>query len=276
MSGNQITLSRSRPIGIFDSGVGGLTVVAEIFKQLPREDVIYFGDTGRYPYGVRSAETVQSFARQDVNFLLRFKVKLIVVACNTASALALETIKEQFQVPIIGVIEPGARKAVAATEMGRVGVIGTVGTIRSNSYSKAIHRWDKSIKVFSLPCPLLVALAEEGYIERKATYLIVQDYLKPLKKHKIDTLVLGCTHYPLLKKVIGKVMGKRVHLIDSAEETAKVVKAQLEKLQITSPNRDRGQHKFFVSDTPDKFLKIGKLFFRGKVAHAEKIDISRF
>ncbi|KPJ65140.1 glutamate racemase, partial [candidate division WOR-1 bacterium DG_54_3] len=214
------TQNSGAPIGIFDSGVGGLTVAKKIFQLLPKEDVIYFGDTARYPYGPRSKEIVKKLSVQNINFLLNQKVKLIVVACNTASALALDDLEEYHEMPMIGVIKPGASAAVKATRIGRIGVIGTLGTISSEAYQKAIYEIDPQKKVYSAACPLFVALAEEGYINKEATYLIAQTYLAPLIKRKVDTLVLGCTHYPLLKKVVSKTMGKEVKLIDSAEETA--------------------------------------------------------
>lgn len=268
--------SRKQPIGIFDSGIGGLTVAAEIFKKLPHEPVIYFGDTGRYPYGMRSAEVIQKFSRQDANFLLTFGVKLIVVACNTASALALEKIKGEYRVPLVGVIEPGARAAVQATRTGRVGVIGTVGTINSDSYARAIRRIDPAVKVFSLPCPLFVPLAEEGFLDKPATRLIAREYLAPLKKKDIDALVLGCTHYPLLKKVISHVMGKQVRLIDSASETAGAVKAELEVMGLSASDGKQSGRQFFVSDTPEKFVQIGRRFLRKHITRAEKIDITQY
>ncbi|MCX6825662.1 MAG: glutamate racemase, partial [candidate division Zixibacteria bacterium] len=182
--------TRERPIGIFDSGVGGLTVAAEIFKLLPKENVVYFGDVGRYPYGNRSKEIITQFTRQDINFLLEHKVKYIVAACNSASAVALEIVSKEFDIRILGVIEPGAKAAVKYTKNNRIGIIGTVATITSNSYAKAIQKYNDKIKVFSLACPLFVPLVEEGYMEKEATYLIAQDYLKTLIDVDIDTLVL--------------------------------------------------------------------------------------
>ncbi|MCJ7508734.1 MAG: glutamate racemase [candidate division Zixibacteria bacterium] len=263
-------------IGIFDSGIGGLTVAARIFEVLPQADVIYFGDTARYPYGPRSSEVVQKLSCQNTRFLLSKKVDFIVVACNTASAFALDNLKKKFNTPMLGVIEPGAKAAVRHTKNKRVGVIGTVGTITSKSYPKAIRRLDKSIKVFTRACPLLVALAEEGYINKKATNMIVQEYLKPLIRKGIDTLILGCTHYPLLKRVIARVMGNRVKLIDSAEEIAFELKRYLKAKSITARSNERGTRTFFVSDVPEKFVQIGERFLGKKTGQVQRIDIDRY
>jgi len=271
------------PIGIFDSGVGGLTVAKRIFRLLPKEDVIYFGDTARYPYGPRSEEIVKKFSVQNINFLLSQKVKFIVVACNTASALALNDLEEYHKIPMIGVIKPGAFASVKATKNGKIGVIGTLGTISSGAYQKAIHRIDPPKKVYSVACPLFVALSEEGYINKKATYLIAQEYLELLIKKKVDTLVLGCTHYPLLKKVISKIMGKEVKLIDSAEETAMEVKKALTQKGLLKKKNLKTQksgkiafRKFYVSDVPDRFVEVGERFLRDKITEVERIDIEKY
>ena len=271
------------PIGIFDSGVGGLTVAKRIFQLLPNEDVVYFGDTARYPYGPRSKEIVKKFSAQNTNFLLSQKVKFIVVACNTASALALNDLEECRKIPMIGVIRPGAFASVKATKNGKIGVIGTLGTISSRAYQKAIHRIDPQKKVYSVACPLFVALSEEGYINKEATYLIAQEYLEPLIKKKVDTLVLGCTHYPLLKKVISKIMGKEVKLIDSAEETAMEVKKVLMQKGLLKKTNLKTQklgkrpfRKFFVSDVPDRFVEVGERFLKDEITEVERIDIERY
>lgn len=263
-------------IGVFDSGVGGLTVVKEILEILPSEEVVYFGDTARCPYGPRSKRIVQEFSIQNVNFLLSLGVKLVVVACNTSSAFALNRLKRDFALPLLGVIEPGARAAVNSTGNGRVGVIGTQGTIASHSYQKAIGKIDTRISVFSYPCPLFVSLAEEGFLNKKATSLIAQDYLRPLKKDKIDTLILGCTHYPLLKKVIARVMGHGVTLINSAEETARELKNSLEKKVLWRNASQKPVHRFFVSDQPQKFIQVGERFLGRKINSAKMIDINRY
>jgi glutamate racemase len=267
---------QNRPIGIFDSGVGGLTVAAEVMKLLPGENIVYFGDVGRYPYGGRSKDTIIGFARQDIRFLLEHKVKFIIAACNSASAVALETVKEEFDIDILGVIEPGARAAVNYTKNGRVGIIGTVATINSDSYARAIQRINNETKVFSLACPLFVPLAEEGYIDKKATRLIAEDYLKTLIDVDIDTLVLGCTHYPLLKKVIGSVIGENVTLVDSAEETAREAAAVLSLKDLIRPSVDNVTHKFYVSDVPDRFSKVVRQFIGRSINNITRVDITRY
>lgn len=267
---------KRKAIGIFDSGVGGLTVAQQIFKKLPWENVIYFGDTARTPYGPRSPEIVRKFSVQNISFLSTQGVKLIVVACNTASSVALDYLKKIFQLPLMGVIVPGSVAAVKATKNGRIGVIGTAGTVRSESYTKAIQKIDKKIKVYAYSCPLFVSLAEEGYIDKKAVYLIAEEYLTPLKRHKIDTLVLGCTHYPLLKKVIAKVMSDKVTLIDSAEETALEVKRLLESKDLVNPSKSEPSHRFYVSDFPEKFIQIGERFLGERIREVKRIDINKY
>lgn len=281
-------LKDEKKIGIFDSGVGGLTVAREILKILPFEQIIYFGDTARCPYGPRSEKIVREFSLQNVNFLLSQNVKFIVVACNTSSALALDFFKKRFEVPMMGVIEPGAKGAVEATKNKKVGVIGTVGTITSGSYVKAIHKIDNQIIIYPLPCPLFVSLTEEGFIDKKATYLIAEEYLKPLKKSRIDTLILGCTHYPLLKGVIKNVMRKfegfpkdfssieNVTLIDSAEKIALDVKRFLLEKDLLRKSDKEPSHKFFVSDQPDKFKKLGQRFLGKKIKRVELVDINKY
>jgi glutamate racemase len=266
----------SNPIGVFDSGVGGLTVAKKIFQLLPHEKVIYFGDTGRYPYGPRSQQIVRRLSSQNVNFLLGQRVKFIVVACNTASAVALPHLQRHYDVPMAGVIEPGARAAVKATRNGRIGVIGTVGTISSGAYPKAIHHEAPGVEVLSIACPLFVALAEEGYINRKATRLIATEYLSFLVRKKVDTLVLGCTHYPLLKGIISQVMGKRVKLIDSAEATAVEVKNLLKAHGLLGDSGARASRKFYVSDVPDRFIQVGERFLKSRISNVSRIDIDRY
>ncbi|MCD6163275.1 MAG: glutamate racemase [candidate division Zixibacteria bacterium] len=268
--------SSNKPIGVFDSGVGGLTVVKQLFSQLPDEQVVYFGDTGRFPYGIRSAEIIKKFSRQNVNFLLEQQVKFIVVACNTASAQALDYIRNIYNIPMIGVIEPGAKAASEYTTSGRIGVIGTEGTIESLSYTKALLKINPKLKVFGLACPLFVALAENGYIDKKAAYLIAEDYLKFMKKKNIDTLVLGCTHYPPLKKVISKVMGRQVRLVDSADETARSVNEMLGDLNLYNTLKRVKAHRYYVSDTPDKLKRMSKYFVGKQINKAMKIDINMY
>lgn len=268
------------PIGIFDSGVGGLTVAREVFKLLPHEDVVYFGDVGRTPYGPRSKEIITQFTVQDIAFLLEQHVKYIVCACNTASSVALDQIADTYTTEMVGVIRPGADAAVAKTKSGRIGVIGTNATIGSNSYARVIHEHHPEIKVFSLACPLFVPLAEEGYV-KKATYLIAEDYLQTMHDVEIDTLILGCTHYPLLREVIAEVMGEKVSLIDSGEETAKVVYRRLTEAGLLHSRasqmpRAEGERKFYVSDVPDKFTQVASRFLGWNIDKVTRIDIAQY
>lgn len=269
------------PIGIFDSGVGGLTVAREVFKILPHEDVVYFGDVGRSPYGGRSREIITQFTAQDIAFLIEHKVKYIICACNTASSVALGDLSKNYKVGMVGVIRPGAEVAVSKTKTKRVGVIGTQATINSNAYARTIHEINADIKVFSLACPLFVPLAEEGYIDKEATYLIARDYLQTMHDVEVDTLILGCTHYPLMKQVIADVMGDGVTLIDSGEETARAVHAVLtEQNLLNSKSSQRpgveGDRSFFVSDVPDKFLQVAMRFLGKPVDKITRVDISGY
>ena len=264
-------MSDPRPIGIFDSGVGGLTVFREVEKALPKEDVIYFGDTARVPYGTKSKETVTKFSVENVELLMRHNVKLVLVACNTASSLSLDFLKKCFRVPIIGVIDPGARNAVNVTRNSRIGVIGTNATISSGAYEKAIKKISSRVSVYSQKCPLFVSLAEEGWISEKVTRDVASIYLKPLKKEGIDTLILGCTHYPLLKNVIKSVMGARVRLVDSALEVAKEAKDLLDAGGLLNASAGKRKHKFFVSDQPENFVRLGERFLGEKMRSVNRI-----
>lgn len=267
---------RNRPIGIFDSGVGGLTVMAEVVRHLPHENIVYFGDVGRCPYGGLSKETIVQFARQDIKFLLEHNVKYIIAACNSVSAVALEMVKKEFDIEILGVICPGAKAAIDYTKNKRVGVIGTVATIGSNSYGKEIQRLNNDIKLFSLACPLFVPLAEEGYIDKEATRLIALDYLKTLIDVDIDTLVLGCTHYPLLKNVIAKVMGDKVKLVDSAEETARQLTDVLKENGLNKQDSEEVTYKLYVSDKPDRFADMVRKFLGRPINNITRVDITRY
>jgi glutamate racemase len=267
---------RTNSIGIFDSGIGGLTVAAEIMKQLPHENMVYFGDTGRYPYGPRSRNIIKRFSRQNINFLLEKGVKFVVVACNTASAFALEYVKRIYSIPMIGVVKPGSEAAARLSGNRRIGIIGTEGTIASSSYQRELKKLNGSLRIFAKPCPLFVSLVEEGYIDKPAARLISKDYLSELKSRKIDTLVLGCTHYPLLKKVIGSVMGSKVTLVDSAEQTAAAVKEALERLNLDNPSKKIGKRRFYVSDSPEKFKKLGERFLGKRIGKVNLIDINAY
>lgn len=271
----------NKPIGIFDTGAGGLTVARELFSLLPKEDVVYFGDVGRCPYGGRSHEIITRFAAQDVAFLVEHEVKYIICACNTVSAVALDGLMNNYVTPMIGVIHPGAEAAVAATKNGRIGVIGTIATITSNAYARSIRHLNADLKVFSLACPLFVPLAEEGYIDKEATSLIARDYLQTMKDMGVDTLILGCTHYPLLKSVIAGVMGDNVTLIDSGKETARAAYKALTNLgllnsRISQSPSPSGEHKYFVSDVPEKFSQVATRFLGSIVDRITRVDISTY
>jgi len=240
--------------------------------HVPHENIIYFGDTARVPYGPKSPQVVREYALQDTDVLLQHDVKLIVIACNTVSAVALDVVQKRAKVPVVGVILPGAEAAARATKNKRIGVIGTVGTIFSNAYTNAIRRIDPDIKSFDQPCPLFVSLAEEGWIDHKATELIAKEYLFPLTLEKIDTLVLGCTHYPILRKVISKVLHESVTLIDSGEATALVVKNMLVDLKLNNTSTLKPNLQFFVSDVPHKFAEIGERFLGTKLGKVQRVS----
>lgn len=260
-----------RSIGVFDSGVGGLTVVKELIRQMPSEFIVYFGDTARVPYGIKSKETVIRFSIENILFLLKQNVKLICVACNTASSVALPVIKNNFKVPVVGVINPGAREAVNATKNKRIGVIGTKGTIRSRTYEFKIRQLDPQVKVTAVACPLFVPFVEEGWLSGDVVLEVAKTYLKPLKAASVDTVILGCTHYPLLKPVIKKVLGENVTLIDSAKQVAIEVKKILAAEGLLNRSR-RGKHKFYVSDNPEWFSSLAQRFLGKSVRDVKKVN----
>ena len=260
------------PIGVFDSGLGGLTVAHAIMRQLPSESIVYFGDTARVPYGPKSPETVRRYSREITAFLLEQGVKAIVVACNTATAHALPVLRDELDVPVIGVVEPGARAAVRATRTGHIGVIGTAGTIRSQAYVRAIHAEAPEAHVTALACPLFVPLVEEGWTNHEAAHLIAEEYLRPLVEDQIDTLVLGCTHYPLLKPLIGEIVGRSVRLIDSAEETAIDTRRMLDANGLAA-SVGEPSYRFVASDDPQQFLTLGRRFFGGAI---ERVEVRTF
>jgi glutamate racemase len=266
-------MEKEKPIGVFDSGIGGLTVVKRIASALPTEDIVYFGDTARVPYGSKSNSTVIEYSIQDAKFLINKNVKAIVVACNTSSSVAIEALKNKFQVPVIGMIEPGARFAISQTKSGRIGVIGTRATIKNKAYSSQIKKLNPAIEVFERACPLFVPLAEEGWINHKAAYDIAEEYLKDFKKLDIDTLVLGCTHYPILAKVIQTVIGENVKLVDSGIASAEVVKNELDRIGLNTNKFSPGNQQFYVSDIPLKFKAIAELFLGRKIADVTKVDL---
>jgi len=262
-----------RSIGIFDSGVGGLTVLREIIKAMPQEDTIYFGDTARVPYGTKSPETVIRYAHEITSFLVRRDIKLLVVACNTASAVALNGLKRHFPIPVVGVIEPGARRAVNVSRSNRIGVIGTAGTIKSSAYTRAIKRLAPGVEVLTRACPLFVSLVEEGWTDNEVARLTAQSYLQDLKEAAVDTLVLGCTHYPLLKPIITETMGPEVTLVDSAEETARSVTEILTKKKLMRPAVEKGNHHYYVSDTPAAFIRVANRFLGGRLGDVYQVNL---
>lgn len=266
------------PIGIFDSGLGGLTVLKEIEKLLPEENLCYLGDTARVPYGTKGKETVVRYSLEIAKFLKTKHIKILVVACNTASAYALEDLTKILDIPVIGVVEPGAIAAAAAstTNNKKIGVIGTKATIQSEAYVKAINSIDNTISVIQQACPLFVPLAEEGLTDKEYTVSIAEDYLGNFKSDKIDTLLLGCTHYPILQDTIGKVMGPDVTLIDSALTAANAVKTTLDDLKLHNKIGHVGGHKFFVTDSPSKFVELGSGFYGHKLDKAELINLEDF
>jgi glutamate racemase len=260
------------PIGIFDSGVGGLTVLRRVHEALPREALVYLGDTARVPYGTKSRETVIRYARSCAQILLDRGVKILVVACNTASAYALEALQDDLDIPVIGVVEPGARAAVAATRNGRIGVIGTVGTVNSGAYSESIHAIAPEAQVLSSPCPLFVPLAEEGWLTGPVPAQVAATYLGHLLDEGIDTLVLGCTHYPLLHETIAAVAGPGVAIVDSARETARVVQQTVEAMNLAA-TAAASHVSFLVTDAPESFERIGRQFLGYDIGHAEWVDV---
>jgi len=263
-----------RPIGVFDSGLGGLTVVKELVRLLPKENLIYVGDTARVPYGTKSPETIQTYTRQITKFLLKKNVKAIVVACNSASSVALDGLKSS-PVPVIGVIHPGARAAVQRSDLLRVGVIGTQATIRSRSYERALMRYSSKVRVWTRACPLFVPLVEEGRTDGLITRQVVREYLVPLKRHNIDTLVLGCTHYPLLKNAIRAVMGKGIQLIDSAQETAQEVKMMLGQKNWLNSSSRKGRILFYTTDNAQFFTKLGFRFLGKAIRPASRLPLEK-
>lgn len=266
-------MSNSAPIGVFDSGIGGLTVVRELERQLPTESIVYFGDTARVPYGPKSPDTVRRYADEITHWLLGEGVKAIVVACNTATAHALPRLRETLPVPVIGVVEPGARAAVKASRGGHVGVIGTAGTIASRAYETAIHAISPKLEITARPCPLLVPLVEEGWLDHDVTRMVVREYLAPLEDAGVDTVVLGCTHYPLLKPVLGAELGERVSLIDSAEETASDTGRVLIERGIQAPAEGRATYRFVASDAPEQFLRQAQRFLGETVERVETVTL---
>ncbi len=264
------------PIGVFDSGVGGLTVAREIMRQLPQERIIYFGDTARVPYGSKSKETIIRYSRQIIHFLENKGVKAIVVACNTASAFALEEIRPEMKMPVIGVVKPGAKVAAATTKNGKIGVIGTEGTIGSQIYTEMIHRHNPDTVVMGKACPLFVPLVEEGWLKDSVTIEVAKRYLASFQESDIDTLILGCTHYPLLRSTIREIMGEGVNLVNPAYETAWGLKRLLEQHQIANDGKSKvnsAMYQFFVSDAAEKFKNFANSILPCEIKEARLIHI---
>lgn len=263
----------SNPIGVFDSGIGGLTVIKRLIEHLPQENIIYFGDTARVPYGTKSNDTVIKYAIQDAEFLISKNVKMIVVACNTVSSVAIEVLQDKYNIPVIGMIKPGARYAYSKSQNKKIGVIGTSATIENKAYSNELFKIDKNVEITEKACPLFVPLAEEGWQNHKATLLTAKEYLVELKDYEIDTLILGCTHYPVLWKTIQKVMGKNVKLIDSGIAASIEVEQYLTLIGIKNQNYNLGYQEFYVSDMPRKFKYLAELFLGRNIGEVKQIKI---
>ena len=265
----------NRPIGIFDSGLGGLTCVKKVMEIMPDENIIYFGDTGRVPYGTKSRETIKKYVMQDINFLETFDIKFIIIACGTASSATLPYIKEDINTDIIGVLEPTCKMAVSLTKNKKIGVIGTQGAINSGKYKETINELDNDIEVFSKACPMFVPIVENGYTKGEVARIIVEEYLAPLKEEGIDTLILGCTHYPLLTEEIQKFMGEGVTLVNSGAAAAIEAKEILKEKDMLGSGK--GTVKYYVSDTVDGFQELGSAFLERNIGgDIEKIDIEKY
>ncbi len=262
------------PLGIFDSGMGGLTVLRELHRRLPAEDLLYFGDTARVPYGTKGSRTVKEFARQDAQFLMSHGVKMIVVACNTASAFAIDYLRETMPVPVLDVIAPGVATALSRTRGGRVGIIATRGTIESGRYQQQLAEHIDEARVTARPCPLFVPLAEEGMLDHDVTRRIAEEYLAPLRDAEVDTLILGCTHYPLLKGVIGDVMGPDVVLVDSAEALAVAAETELERQGLRRSANGGGRLEFYLSDLPWMFREVGARFLGRDIDEVHTVNVN--
>ena len=273
-----IDVKKTAPIGVFDSGVGGLTVAREIMRNLPKEDIVYFGDTARVPYGSKSKDNIIRYSRQIIHFLQTKGVKAIVIACNTASALALETVKDEFDIPIIGVVEPGARAALEVTVNKKIGVIGTEATVRSSMYEKIIQGVDPEVSVIAKACPLFVPLVEEGFKKHQVTDEIIDYYLASLKQSDIDALILGCTHYPLLRSKIREYVGDKITLVNPAYETAMDLKRILKEMDMENPDieGDHGSYSFYVSDAADKFKQFANSILPYDIETTKQINIEEY
>ncbi|THF60609.1 glutamate racemase [Pseudothauera rhizosphaerae] len=266
-------MDSSRPIGVFDSGVGGLTVVRALMERLPLESIVYFGDTARVPYGVKSVATIEHFTAQIVDYLLGQQVKMLIVACNTMAAAAAHVVKARAgDVPVLDVIEAGAQAAVRDSGLRGIGVIGTPTTINSNAYARRMHQLDPTVRVYSQACPLFVPLVEEGWLDHPVTRLTAQEYLKPVLAEEVDSLVLGCTHYPLLKPLLKDVVGEGVRLVDSATTTAELAAARLHELGLASRGERPAHYRYVVTDVPLRFQTIGERFLGRSLGAVERLE----
>lgn len=270
------TRNSNSPIGIFDSGVGGLTLLKSIKRILPNEQLIYFGDTAHLPYGTKSPKVVQNFSLQIAKFLVGFKIKSLVIACHTASSSALSDLKIKLDIPVIGVIEPSAQKAVTTTKNQKIGVIGTKTTIESGSYQSFIQKINPKISITTVAAPLLVPLVEEGWVNKEATRIILKEYVAPFKKAQIDTLILGCTHYPLIKPLFRRELGSKVFLIDASIETALYLKKLLNQKSLINNGISTPDYRFYVSDDPDKFSRLARTFLGEKIEAVKPVDLENW
>lgn len=267
----------NRSIGVFDSGLGGLTAVKEIMNLFPNESITYFGDTSRVPYGTRSKETIVRYTHSDINFLLSKNVKMIVIACGTASSAALPEIRNDFDVPIYGVVDAGVYEAVRVTKNKKIGIIGTPATIRSGEYTRFIKEYDKDIETFERACPLFVPLVENGHFNTKVTDLVIEEYLSDIRSSGVDTLIMGCTHYPLLRGAIQRFMGDSVTLISPGEEVAKYLRKKLTPELSHSDVPEPDRYHYYVSDSIDSFEELGSIFLERKIdGQVSKIDIEKY
>lgn len=264
--------NNSAPIGVFDSGIGGLTVVKHLIDALPNENIVYFGDTARVPYGSKSNDTVIEYSIQNAAFLMEFGVKAIVVACNTASSVAMESLRDKFNIPVIGMIEPGAKYGLGYTNSNKIGVIGTRSTIGNNAYSKMIKELNAEVEVFEKACPLFVPFAEEGWIDHPATIAVAEEYLEPVKNEGIDTLILGCTHYPILRSVIQNVVGPKIKLVDSGIAASYSVVKELTEKDLLNSSNSPGTQLYYVSDVPTTFQFVASLFLGKEIYNVKKVE----
>jgi glutamate racemase len=265
----------SLPIGLFDSGIGGLTVAHQVMSLMPHENIVYFGDTARVPYGSKSTETVIDYSLQAQSFLESVGVKMIIIACNTASSVALNAVRSVASVPVLGVIEPGARAASEATRSRVVGVIGTEGTIRSEAYQNALRTRLPDVRVLERACPLFVSLAEEGYSHHEVTRIMAREYLQPMLAQSIDTLILGCTHYPVLEPSIAAIAGPRVTLVNPAVATAELARTTLEQMELTNSSSSLPRYTYYLSDFPHKFIEVGERFLGRRLEHVHRIALDQ-